>query len=93
MEELQKEVDELKQRVKKLEKKEKKRTRKEITKLIIKLIILVGILFGLYRGYVYVNNTFIKPLKETINKVEEISSDITDNDLYNKIFGNREKEH
>ena len=70
VQELQNRIKELEVRLSRLEKIENKRQTFKIVKIIIKLIILLSILFGLWVGYNYVNETIIKPYKETVDEIK-----------------------
>lgn len=79
--ELKKKVESLETRLLVLEKKERKRETKKLLKIISKIIILVLIAILIYRGYVYVNEKYITPYKETIDKLEEVMNTVKSNDI------------
>ncbi len=71
-------IQELTERIEKLEKAEAKRVAKkkmEIAFAIVKLVVIVGLLVA---GYIYVNNTLIKPYKEKVDFVEEKVNTVND---------------
>ena len=70
VQELQNRIKELETRLSRLEKIESKRQTFKIVKIVIKMIILLAILFGLWTGYNYVNETIIKPYKETVDEIK-----------------------
>lgn len=70
VQELQNRIKELEGRLSRLEKIESKRQTFKIVKIVIKIIILLAILFGLWMGYNYVNETIIKPYKETVDEIK-----------------------
>ena len=79
--ELKDKIKELESRINRLEKLENKRKTLRIIKTIIRLIILLIILFALLIGYNYVNETFIKPYKETIVEIKEKYNDVKNYDF------------
>lgn len=64
-------IRELTERVEKLEKAEHKRVIKRRIEIITKIVIAVIVIVLLIIGYIYVNNTIIKPYKEKIDYVNE----------------------
>ncbi len=64
-------IKELTERVEKLEKAEHKRVIKRRIEIITKIVIAVIVIVLLIIGYIYVNNTIIKPYKEKIDYVNE----------------------
>ena len=84
MEDLERKIVELNERIDTLEKKEQKRKRKENAKVffsIIKLLIVIGVLVF---GYIYVNNKFIKPYKEKMDYIEEKVDKVQSINPFNK---------
>ncbi len=70
VQELQNKIKELEGRLSRLEKIENKRQTFKIIKIVIKIIIALAILFGIWMGYNYVNETIIKPYKETVDEIK-----------------------
>ena len=68
--ELENKIKELELRLSRLEKIETRRQTFKIIKIVIKLIVLLAILFGIWIGYNYVNETFIKPYKDTVDEIK-----------------------
>ena len=64
-------IRELTERVEKLEKAENKRIIKRRIEIITKSVIALIVIILLIIGFVYVNNTIIKPYKEKIDYVNE----------------------
>ena len=64
-------IKELTERVEKLEKAEHKRVIKRRIEIITKIVIAVIVIVLVIIGYIYVNNTIIKPYKEKIDYVNE----------------------
>lgn len=64
-------IRELTERVEKLEKAENKRIIKRRIEIITKAVIALIVIILLIIGYIYVNNTIIKPYKEKIDYVNE----------------------
>ena len=64
-------IRELTERVEKLEKAENKRIIKRRIEIITKAVIALIVIILLIIGFVYVNNTIIKPYKEKIDYVNE----------------------
>ena len=88
VQELQNKVKELEARLSRLEKIENRRQTFKIVKIVIKIIILLAILFGLWMGYNYVNETFIKPYKETVDEIKGTYDNIKNYDFsLNSILG------
>ncbi len=92
--ELQNKIKELEARLARLEKIENKRQAFKTLKIVIKIIILLAIMFGLWMGYNYVNNTFIKPYKETVDEIKGTYDNIKNYDfsLDNLLGKNKDKE-
>ena len=68
---LQNKIKELENRIERLEKIENTRRTTRLIKALVKVIILIGILIGLWIGYNYVNETYIKPYKKTVDEIKE----------------------
>lgn len=85
MDELENKIKVLESRISRLEKIESKRKTFKIIKVCMKIVILLAILFGLWMGYNYVNETIIKPYKETVEEIKETIDDVKDNDLVDKV--------
>ncbi len=85
--ELSEKVIELENRLKKIEKIEERRRNTKIFKIAIKVIIVLVIAFAIYRGYVYVNNTFIKPYKETVDELVTGYNSIKNSPVFGKLIG------
>lgn len=68
--ELENKIKELENRLSRLEKIENKRQTFKIIKITIKIVVLLTILFCLWLGYNYVNETIIKPYKETVDEIK-----------------------
>lgn len=81
--ELKEKIESLENRIIVLEKKERKRETKKFLKIISKIIILVLLAIIIYKGYLFVQEKYIKPYKETMDKFEEIYTGIKDNDIKN----------
>ena len=64
-------IRELTERVERLEKAENKRIIKRRIEIITKAVIALIVIILLIIGYIYVNNTIIKPYKEKIDYVNE----------------------
>ena len=64
-------IRELTERVERLEKAENKRIIKRRIEIITKAVIALIVIILLIIGFVYVNNTIIKPYKEKIDYVNE----------------------
>lgn len=93
MDELENKIKVLESRISRLEKIESKRKTFKIIKVCMKIVILLAILFGLWMGYNYVNETIIKPYKETVDEIKDTYNDIKDNNLVDKaknILGKKE---
>lgn len=71
MEDLEKKVEKLEERIKVLEKTEKRRKRAKIATILVKVFIFSVILVTLWYGYNYVNDKYIKPYKGKIDSIEE----------------------
>ena len=69
--ELEDKIKELEARIDILEKTENRRKTLTLIKILIKVIVVITILIGLWVGYNYVNNTYIKPYKETMDEIKE----------------------
>ena len=93
VQELQNKIKELEARLSRLEKIENKRKTFKIIKIIIKLIILLSVLFGLWMGYNYVNETIIKPYKETVDEIKDTYDNVKNYDfsLDNILGKNKDK--
>lgn len=93
VQELQNKIKELEARLSRLEKIENKRKTFKIIKIIIKLIILLAVLFGLWTGYNYVNETIIKPYKETVDEIKDTYDNVKNYDfsLDNILGKNKDK--
>ena len=76
VQELQNKVKELENRLERLEKIENRRKTLTLIKILIKVIIIIALLIGLWIGYNYVNNTYIKPYKETMDEIKETYDNI-----------------
>lgn len=93
VQELENKIRVLESRISRLEKIESKRKTFKIIKVCMKIVILLAILFGLWMGYNYVNETIIKPYKETVDEIKNTYNDIKDNNLVDKaknILGKKE---
>lgn len=92
VQELENKIEELEARLSRLEKIETKRQTTKYIKLFIKAIIFLAILFGIWTGYNYVNNTYIKPYKKTVDEIKESYDNIknTDFSLENILGKNKE---
>lgn len=92
--ELEDKIKELEARLSRLEKIENKRQTFKIIKIVIKLIILLAILFGIWIGYNYVNETFIKPYKETVDEIKGAYDNVKNYDfsLENILGKNKDKD-
>ena len=71
VQELQNKVKELESRLERLEKIENTRKTTRLIKILIKVVILLAVLIGLWIGYNYVNETYIKPYKKTMDEIKE----------------------
>ena len=93
VQELEKKIKELEARLSRLEKIETRRQTTKYIKLFIKTIIIIAILFGLWTGYNYVNETYIKPYKETVDEIKETYDNVknTSFSLDNIIGKNKDK--
>lgn len=80
-------IESLEDRIIKLEKREKRRKNKIIIGIIIKVIIILICAYFGYRYYVHINETYIKPYKETIDKLDSSYNMIKDSSLFSKLFG------
>ena len=91
--ELENKIKELEARLSRLEKIETRRQTFKIIKIVIKLIILLVILFGLWIGYNYVNETFIKPYKDTVDEIKGTYDNVKNYDfsLENILGKNKDK--
>ena len=76
VQELQNKIKELENRLERLEKIENKRKTLTLIKILIKVVIVIAILIGIWVGYNYVNNTYIKPYKETMEEIKETYDNI-----------------
>ena len=94
LQELEKKIKELEARLSRLEKIETKRQTFKIIKIVIKIIIILAILFGLWIGYNYINETFIKPYKETVDEIKGTYDSVKNYDfsLDNILGNNKDKE-
>lgn len=92
--ELENKINELELRLSRLEKIETRRQTFKIIKIVIKLIILLVILFGLWTGYNYVNETFIKPYKDTVDEIKGTYDNVKNYDfsLENILGKNKDKD-
>lgn len=95
-EELQNKIEELELKVSKLERIEKRRKTTRIFKISIKVIIILVLAFYVYKGYKYVEETYIKPfneIKEKFDGAENIKDNIQEdyNNIYNKYFNKKEE--
>lgn len=85
--EMEKRIEELEKKISKLEKIEKVRKTKKIIGITIKLVIICICLYTGYRYYLHVNETYIKPYKETIDKLDNGYNKIKDSTIFSKLFG------
>lgn len=85
--ELEEKISRLESRIIKLEKVENRRRIKKIVGISIKVIILLVVLYFGYRYYQHVNETYIKPYKETIDKLDNGYNRIKDSAIFSKLFG------
>ncbi len=93
VQELENKIKELEARLSRLEKIETRRQTTKYIKLFIKIIILLVILFGIWIGYNYVNETFIKPYKETVDEIKGTYDNVKNYDfsLENILGKNKDK--
>ena len=91
MDELENKIKVLESRISRLEKIDSKRKTFKIIKICMKIVILLAILFGLWMGYNYVNETIIKPYKETVEEIKDTYNDIKDNALVKSISGKKKE--
>ena len=70
VQELENKIKELELRLSRLEKIENRRKIFKIINIVVKIIILLVVLFSLWTGYNYVNETIIKPYKETVDEIK-----------------------
>lgn len=90
VQELENKIKELELRLSRLEKIESRRQTFKIIKIVIKIIILLVVLFGLWTGYNYVNETIIKPYKETVEEIKGTYDSVKDYDFsLEGIFGKK----
>lgn len=86
--ELEDQVEILQFKVKKLEGIETRRQIKKNINFVLKLIFLFVIIFVGWQIYNRINEKYIKPYKETIDKIDEFYDKTKDNKLLDKIFNN-----
>ena len=86
-EELKKQLKIMEGRIERLEKIEQKRKIARLIKMLSKLIIIILVAILLYKTYTYVNNTYIKPYKETIDKLNDGYDKIKSSSVLSKILG------
>lgn len=94
VQELKNKIKELEARLSRLEKIEDRRQSLKIIKILIKTIIIITILIGIWIGYNYVNQTFIKPYKETVDEIKGTYDSVKNYDfsLDNILGKNKDKE-
>lgn len=94
VQELKNKIKELEARLSRLEKIEDRRQSLKIIKILIKTIIIIAILIGIWIGYNYVNQTFIKPYKETVDEIKGTYDSVKNYDfsLDNILGKNKDKE-
>ena len=94
VQELKNKIKELEARLSRLEKIEDRRQSLKIIKILIKTIIIITILIGIQIGYNYVNQTFIKPYKETVDEIKGTYDSVKNYDfsLDNILGKNKDKE-
>ena len=94
VQELENKIKELEARLSRLEKIENKRQTFKIIKIVIKIIVLLALLFGLWMGYNYVNETIIKPYKETVDEIKGTYDNVKNYDfsLDNILGKNKDKD-
>lgn len=85
--EVEKEIENLEKRIIKLENVEKRRKIKKIIGIVVKLIILGIVIYFGYRYYIHVNENYIKPYKETIDKLDSGYDKIKNSTVFSKLFG------
>lgn len=85
--ELNERIIELENRLKKIEKVEERRRNVKIAKIAIRVIILLIVIYAGYRCYVYVNDTFIKPYKETVDELVTGYNKIKNSPVFSKLIG------
>ena len=85
--ELEEKIIELEKKVVRLERAENIRKTKKIIGIVIRLIIIFICIYTGYRYYVHVNETYIKPYKETIDKLNDGYNKIKDSSVFSKLFG------
>ena len=86
-EDLKKQLQIMEGRLERLEKIEQRRKTTRLIKLLSKLVIIILVLICLYKAYTYVNNTYIKPYKETIDKLESGYDKLKSSSVLSKILG------
>jgi len=93
VQELENKIKELEARLSRLEKIETRRQTTKYIKLFIKTIIIIAILFGLWTGYNYLNETYIKPYKETVDEIKGAYDNVKNYDfsLDNILGKNKDK--
>ncbi len=91
VQELENKIKELETRLSRLEKIENNRQTFKIVKILVKTIITLIILFGLWTGYNYVNQTYIKPYKKTIDEIKSTYDNVKDFSLDSILGKNKEK--
>lgn len=93
VQELQTKIKELEARLSRLEKIENKRQTFKIIKIVIKMIVILIIVFGLWMGYKYLNETIIKPYKETVDEIKGTYDNVKNYDfsLDNILGKNKDK--
>ncbi len=85
--ELETRIIELENKVKKLEKAENYRKTKKIIGISIKVIIVLIVVYFGYRYYVHINETYIKPYKETVDTLAEGYNKIKNSSVFSKLLG------
>ena len=85
--ELEEKILELEKKVNKLEKAENIRKAKKIISISIKVILLLIVVYFGYRYYVHINETYIKPYKETVDTLAEGYNKIKNSSVFSKLIG------
>ena len=85
--ELEEKIKLLEKKIDKLERAENYRKTKKIIGISIKAIIILIVVYFGYRYYVHINETYIKPYKETVDTLAEGYNKIKNSSVFSKLLG------
>lgn len=78
---LEEKIKELEARIIVLERAERNRKAKNLFGILIRIAIIIVIGVILYKAYLYVDKTYIRPVKEIKEKVDNFSSGLSDSKI------------